>query len=259
MKYFLDAFRKWNDFKGRATQKEFWVFFGIDFTITLIVKVFQQSYIDHGSPSDLFSLLLIIPISMYVLIAFIPRISITIRRLHDTGKSGLWLLLLFIPFLGWLALLVFLLMPSQNEENKWGRECLDSENKNLEVHIKKDKIKESEHNYKSFDENTEKVDIKSLEKIANEGDVKAQYDLGECYYKGIGVDISYEKAIKWWRKSAVQGNVDAQYNIGLCYYKGEGVDKNTTIAKYWLEKACSNDKKEACKLLENLSLKKKII
>ncbi len=362
MKYFLDAFRKWNDFNGRATIKEFWGFFGIHIVLYLSLRFISANLLTSEYYSDIFIVFPIIGM-IYAIISIIPTISITIRRLHDINKCGWWILLFFIPLVGWFILLIFLLMSSQEKGNRWidTKENLYDYSKystlvlqNIKfvifgvgfitsvllgfyfknyighfpssvdskwkadifinrvtsksdffdlgkrftyswsaflmgiiltiafyvlytkVNFKpiKDKIKGELKPYlkdeeksnkgkttnkaedtinKISDENSEiKKDINSLEKIANEGDAKTQYDLGECYHRGIGVDISYEKAIKWWRKSAIQNNADAQYSMGLCYYKGEGVDKNTTIVKYWLEKACNNGNNEACKLLKNL-------
>ncbi len=118
MKYFLDAFRKWNDFNGRATQKEFWGFFGIHIVIYLLLRFTSANLLTSKYYSKIF---IIVPIigMIYTLISIIPTISVTTRRLHDIGKSGWWILLYFIPFLGWLVLLVFFLLPSQDVENKW--------------------------------------------------------------------------------------------------------------------------------------------
>ena len=61
---------------------------------------------------------------------------------------------------------------------------------------------------------------------AEQGDAKAQSNLGVMYYKGQGVTRNYAEAAKWFRKAAEQGFAEAQYNLGVMYYKGQGVTRN---------------------------------
>ena len=60
-------------------------------------------------------------------------------------------------------------------------------------------------------------------KAAEQGHSEAQYQLGECYYCGHGVDKDYNEAVKWFRKAAEQGNSDAQYTLDML---GEEYDYN---------------------------------
>jgi len=60
--------------------------------------------------------------------------------------------------------------------------------------------------------------IKDLIKIAKKGDVDAQYRLGYCYEKGIGVKINPDRAVKWYKKAVKQGYAEAQYRLGFYYY-----------------------------------------
>jgi TPR repeat protein len=63
-------------------------------------------------------------------------------------------------------------------------------------------------------------------KSADQGDVAAQYKLGDMYLDGQGVPQDYDEALKWYRKSADQGNEAAQYKLGLMYAKGQGVPQD---------------------------------
>lgn len=54
------------------------------------------------------------------LATIVPSIAITVRRLHDTGRSGLWYFLSFVPFIGPIWLLVLMLLGSQFYDNKYG-------------------------------------------------------------------------------------------------------------------------------------------
>jgi uncharacterized membrane protein YhaH (DUF805 family) len=58
--------------------------------------------------------------SLFFLGILIPSIAVTFRRLHDTNRSALWLLISFLPFIGALVLLVFYFLPGTNGPNKFG-------------------------------------------------------------------------------------------------------------------------------------------
>ena len=58
--------------------------------------------------------------SLYSLAVFIPGLAVSVRRLHDTGRSGWWLLIGLVPLIGGIWLLVLLCLDSQPETNKWG-------------------------------------------------------------------------------------------------------------------------------------------
>ena len=90
------------------------------------------------------------------------------------------------------------------------------------------------------DENISKY-MKSVE----QGNAKAQYHLGNCYYSGQGMEQSYEKAFYWYKKAAKQGYRRAEYNLGVCYARGEGVEKSEKKAFYWHKKAAEQGLAEA--------------
>jgi uncharacterized membrane protein YhaH (DUF805 family) len=57
---------------------------------------------------------------LVALAVFLPNLAVTVRRLHDVGRSGFWVLLVVIPVIGGLILLGLMLLDSQSESNKWG-------------------------------------------------------------------------------------------------------------------------------------------
>ena len=74
--------------------------------------------------------------------------------------------------------------------------------------------------------------MEELEKLANQGDAKAQFNLGLLYYDGDEVSQNYNKAFYWFGKAAEQGDVGAQLYLGFMYYAGDGVvqdDKNAVF------------------------------
>ena len=75
-----------------------------------------------------------------------------------------------------------------------------------------------------------------------QGDAKAQFNLGVCYENGNGVPQDYAEAVKWFRKAAEQSFLQAQRSLGICYYKGRGVEKNVVEAYAWYNLASRTDK-----------------
>jgi TPR repeat protein len=71
--------------------------------------------------------------------------------------------------------------------------------------------------------------------LAEQGDDRAQLNLGFMYDNGYGVPQDYKEAIKWYRRAAEQGNDRAQYNLGLMYEGGYGVLKNNLQAHMWYD------------------------
>lgn len=121
------VFAKFFTFSGRATRPEFWWFFLFEIVAilalgavdtALVTKTMQQ----HGGDPN--ALLTLSPFDFmllyYGLITFIPRLSLTIRRLHDVGLSGFLYLLYFVPFVGALIVFVLTLMPSEQDDNMHG-------------------------------------------------------------------------------------------------------------------------------------------
>lgn len=87
--------------------------------------------------------------------------------------------------------------------------------------------------------------MRELKLAANNGEVWAQNNLGNCFYYGAGVEQDYQKAVKWYRKAAEQGNAEAQNNLGECYYAGEGVEKDYLKAIAWFQNGAEQENTEA--------------
>lgn len=109
--------KRYAQFSGRASRSEFWWFqlFIVIVSIPLYIVSFYAGY--SGSQG---LILASSGLSLAMWLAFaLPSIAATIRRLHDTDRSGWWLLLAMVPFAG-LVLLVFLLLPSTPGGNRFG-------------------------------------------------------------------------------------------------------------------------------------------
>ena len=105
------VFSKYAVFSGRARRSEFWFFYL--FTCLVDAFIIVLGYI----LSENF-LLVILPLVQLGL--FVPSLSVTVRRLHDTNRSGAKLLLLFIPVIGWIILFFDSIRATQPEKNSYG-------------------------------------------------------------------------------------------------------------------------------------------
>jgi len=78
---------------------------------------------------------------------------------------------------------------------------------------------------------------------AEAGDAAAQYTLGRCYHKGLGVEADTPQSVAWWKKAAEQDYDSAQYNLAVCLYNGLGVDSDCAEAvKLWKRLADKGDR-----------------
>ncbi|GET58756.1 kinase-like domain-containing protein [Rhizophagus irregularis DAOM 181602=DAOM 197198] len=87
--------------------------------------------------------------------------------------------------------------------------------------------------------------INSLEKLAENGNREAIFNLAIRYEGGNGTEKNLEKAFYWYKKAAENGDADAMNNLAVCYEYGEGIEKNLEKAFYWYQKAAENGVKEA--------------
>jgi len=118
MEWFLRALKKYADFGGRARRKEFWMFTLCSFLISIAISAIMVVAIVSDSFNGM--IIFFTVYGLYYLFIFIPTLSVSVRRLHDAGKSGWMLLIMFIPLIGSLWLLMLLCAESQYGENQWG-------------------------------------------------------------------------------------------------------------------------------------------
>lgn len=109
MNWYLDVLKKYATFTGRARRTEYWMF-----TLFNIIIIAVLTFVDSmlGIPGVLSGL--------YSLAVFLPGLAVVVRRLHDTGKSGWWILIALVPLIGFIVLLFFMVLDSQPGENQHG-------------------------------------------------------------------------------------------------------------------------------------------
>ncbi|MDE9366104.1 DUF805 domain-containing protein [Luteipulveratus sp. YIM 133132] len=98
---YLGAFKKYAQFNGRARRQEFWQFMLVHLVVAIVLAVLDNvlGLAPEGMPYGALT-------GLYLLAALIPTLALEVRRLHDTDKSGWWLLIGLIPF-GGIVLIVF--------------------------------------------------------------------------------------------------------------------------------------------------------
>ena len=108
MSWFIEALKKYAVFSGRARRKEFWMF--VLFTVIIYALLLGIGFAIKAP---------YIAIVFYVAI-LLPSLAVHVRRLHDTGRSGWWVLFGLVPLVGGITLLVFQCSDSQPGVNKYG-------------------------------------------------------------------------------------------------------------------------------------------
>ncbi|WLI75702.1 DUF805 domain-containing protein [Kosakonia sp. H02] len=110
MDWYFKVLRNYATFKGRAHRREFWMFTLVNIILFGVLSVIDRIIVWH-----IFGLI-------YALLVLVPSLAVQVRRLHDTNRSWRWLLLMFIPLFGWLALLAFYSQRGTPQENCFGVE-----------------------------------------------------------------------------------------------------------------------------------------
>lgn len=137
MQWIIGPLKKYADFNGRASRTEFWVFL---LFVTLVTAA--AHYLDGARGHDVTVALNMGMTELSVtLLLLLPSITVGVRRLHDSGKSGWWMMLVYLPWLttlaadanqalliaasgaflaGGIAWVVLLLLPGEAGENAYG-------------------------------------------------------------------------------------------------------------------------------------------
>ena len=110
-------FRNYANFSGRASRTEYWGFF-LTFVLLVLIAAFVFGVLVSLDETLGLGVLILGVLGYFAMI--LPMLAVTIRRLHDTGRSGWWYLINFVPYVGSIVLFVFVVLPSQEQANQWG-------------------------------------------------------------------------------------------------------------------------------------------
>jgi len=115
MNWYLEVLKKYAVFTGRAQRAEYW-YFALFNLLIIIALSFIDSLVGTYSTeagAGLFS-------GLYALAVLLPGLAVAVRRLHDTNRSGWWVLIGLIPLIGAIVLIVFFVQDSTPGENQHG-------------------------------------------------------------------------------------------------------------------------------------------
>ena len=118
--YYIEGFKRYVDFTSRSSRKQYWYFLLWDTIVSMVIGI--VSAIVFSGMGTIWSTPLI---WAYDLIIIIPSISLGIRRLHDIGKSGWWMLISIIPLIGAIILIVWAIKAGDPGANAYGPSPLE--------------------------------------------------------------------------------------------------------------------------------------
>ena len=126
MNWYLKCLKQYIDFWGRARRKEYWMFTLWNVVIIMFLAALASIGTEIGSDSFVSYIPMVLYL-LYGLFILIPSFTVSVRRLHDIGKSGWWILIGLIPVIGSIILLVWYCREGQRCENEWGPDPKEGE------------------------------------------------------------------------------------------------------------------------------------
>jgi uncharacterized membrane protein YhaH (DUF805 family) len=136
MEWAILPLRRYAEFSGRSRPKEYWMFV-LFVAVTMLVLTFVDSALGLGGTSERylsrgpmgfamgFSNSGGLLTALFALGVLVPSIAVGVRRLHDTDRSGWWLLIGLVPLIGTIVLLVFLISGGTRGPNRFGADPLE--------------------------------------------------------------------------------------------------------------------------------------
>ena len=135
MEWMILPLRRYAEFSGRARPKEYWMYVLFLILCSMAISIVETALglgttnrwayregwmmgagaAHSGGPLT----------ALFWLGTFVPSLAVSVRRLHDTDRSGWWLLLWLIPFVGWIVLLVFMVMVGTRGPNRFGSDPVE--------------------------------------------------------------------------------------------------------------------------------------
>lgn len=120
MRWYIKVLKQYANFEGRARRKEYWMFTLVNFLIIMALQLLLYGTVGMEAGMGSTSILSLLPM-LYSLAVLLPTIGVSIRRLHDTGRSGWWLLISLVPLIGAIVLIIFFVQDSQPGTNQYGK------------------------------------------------------------------------------------------------------------------------------------------
>ena len=115
MNSYVQVLKKYADFSGRARRKEYWLFVLFNIIISCVLTVIDFMVGTYNQAVGIGVLT-----GIYALAVVIPGIAVSVRRLHDTDRTGWWLLIVLVPIVGPIVLIVFMCIDGTPGTNRFG-------------------------------------------------------------------------------------------------------------------------------------------
>ena len=115
MDWYKKVLRSYAVFEGRAQRKEFWMFLLFNVLVTFALHLIDAVMVHVPLLSVIYSIAILV-----------PYIAVGVRRLHDTDRAGWWLLVSFVPIVGWLIVVVLLALEGTRGPNRYGPDPLEA-------------------------------------------------------------------------------------------------------------------------------------
>lgn len=117
MHWYFAVVGKYATFAGRARRKEYWMFALVNFVICVALAIAGMVMLGKSQNS---ALIMDAVYGVYLLLILLPSLAVTVRRLHDTGRSGWWFWIQLVPFVGPIVLFVFTVLDGTPGTNAYG-------------------------------------------------------------------------------------------------------------------------------------------
>ncbi len=109
VQWYLKVIKNYAEFGGRARRTEYWMFTLVNAVIVFLLSMLESIAGIMGIVTFLYSLAVLI-----------PSLAVVVRRLHDSGRTGWWILVSLIPIVGGIVILVFMCLDSEQGDNEYG-------------------------------------------------------------------------------------------------------------------------------------------
>jgi uncharacterized membrane protein YhaH (DUF805 family) len=127
MEWMLKPYKRYADFSGRSQRKEYWMFALFQTIVVLVLYAILFAGMPHvdeteqmmSAPGGLFYVGLLL-LGIFSLGTIVPALAVTVRRLHDTDRSGWWWFIQLIPIIGPIIMLVFMCLDGTHGANHFG-------------------------------------------------------------------------------------------------------------------------------------------
>jgi len=118
---YFATFKRFGNTDGRANRTEYWNFFLFNVLFQILI-LSPLAFVDGQNPGGTSPLIIVCLLTMliFVLATLAPGLAVTVRRLHDSDRSGWWILTALIPYVGGLIMLFFTLVPGTAGSNRFG-------------------------------------------------------------------------------------------------------------------------------------------